>query len=199
MATASVTWNSSAAYGIGSPGCTRRAYHFYLAHCVRDALADNRLEAVAPFTRDLAARAEVDIDTFNRTVDALAYHGQLGVLVEAFRIAWPDVKSSSNIVPWGVSSFMNTGADYEVFYYLENNSSPDPRDPILLDRMKFFVKDPRGEYLSEFISDLAGKKREKSGKQTTSHCGFGRKSATSGTTTRMSTKMTTRRRPTCHD
>ncbi len=121
------------------------------------ALAENRLEAVASLTRELAARAGGDIDIFNRTVQAVAYHGQLSVLVEAFRIAWPGVKSSKKIEPWGVSGFMNRAVDYEIFDYLEHTQSPDPTDPALLDRVKYFIEEPRASYLAEMISDLTGK------------------------------------------
>ncbi len=87
-----------------------------------NALVENRLEAVASLTRELAARAGGDIDIFNRTVEAVAYHGQLSVRVEAFRIAWPGVKSSKKIVPWGVSGFMNRAVDYEIFDYLPSHA-----------------------------------------------------------------------------
>jgi hypothetical protein len=139
------------------PEVYEQSAHSYLSWCVHDALAENRLEAVASLTRELATRAGDDIDIFNRTVEALAYHGQLSVLVEAFRIAWPGVKSSKKIVPWGVSEFMNTGADYEIFDYLEKTRSPDSTDSLLLERIKFFVEEPREQFVRELISDLAGK------------------------------------------
>src|SRR5262249_2555001 len=129
---------------------------FYLSWFVLDALAENRLEAVAPLTRELAAQAGRDLDVFNRTVEALAYPGQLSVLVEALRIALPGVKSSNNILPWGVSEFLSLGADSEVFDYLEHTQSPDPADPVLLDHVRFFVEEPREGYLPEIISDLTG-------------------------------------------
>jgi hypothetical protein len=72
-----------------------------------------------------------------------------------------DVKSSDNVVPWGVSEFAEKGADHEIFNYLEHTASPDPADPLLLDRITFFVEDPRQDYLRDFISDLT----EKSGRQ----------------------------------
>jgi hypothetical protein len=139
------------------PEAYEKSAPYYLSWGLRDALAENRLETVALLTRELAARAGSDIDIFNRAVEALAYHGKLSVLVEAFRIGWPSVKSSTNIMSWGVSEFMNTGADYEIFDYLEHTSSPDPTDPGLLDHVKFFVEEPREEYLAEFVSDLTGK------------------------------------------
>ncbi len=60
-------------------------------------------------------------------------------------------------MPWGVSEFTNKGADYEIFDYLEHTSSPDPTDPVLLESVRFYVEDPREEYLREFISDLTGR------------------------------------------
>jgi hypothetical protein len=130
--------------------------HFYLSWCLLDALAENRQEVVPSLARELAARAGRDIDAFNRASEVLSYHGQLSVLVEALRIAWPNVKSSDNVVPWGVSEFAEEGANHEIFNYLEHTVSPDPADPVLLDRVTFFVEEPREEYLREFIGDLMG-------------------------------------------
>ena len=97
---------------------------YYLSWCLRDALAEGRKEVVPSLARELAARAGRDIDTFNRTSDVLAYHGELDVLVESLRIAWPLVKSSDNVVPWGISRFANDGVNHEIFNYLEHKPLP---------------------------------------------------------------------------
>src|SRR4051794_3876720 len=131
--------------------------HFYLSWCLLDALAECRQEVVPSLAWELAERAGRSIDTFNRAGYALGYHGQLDVLVEALRIAWPFVKSSDNVVPWGISEFAEKGANHEIFNYLEHTASPDPADPVLLDRVRFFVEEPREDYLREFIGDLMGK------------------------------------------
>ena len=130
--------------------------HYYLFWCLLDALAEGRLEVVPVLARELAARAGRDIDTFNRAREALGYHGQLNVLVEALRIAWPFVKSSDNIVPWGISEFAKRGFNHEIFDDLERTASPDPADAALLDRVHFFIEKPREDYLREFIGDLTG-------------------------------------------
>jgi len=67
------------------------------------------------------------------------------------------VKSSDNIVPWGVSEFAEKGVSHEIFDYLEHTASPDPADAVLLDRVRFFIEEPREDYLREFIGDLTGK------------------------------------------
>ena len=124
---------------------------------MRDALAENRQDDVPSLARELAARAGRDIDVVDRTLDVLGYHGELPVLVEAYRIGWPGVNASNDIVPWGISEFAEKGVRHEIYDYLEHTESPDPDDPALLDRIRFFVPDPRVEYLHEFISDLTGK------------------------------------------
>jgi hypothetical protein len=128
--------------------------HYYLSWRLLDALAESRQEVVTSLTRDLAARAGRNIDTFSRAREALEYHGQLDVLVEALRIAWPLVKSSGNVVPWGISEFADRAANHEIYDYLEHTASADPADAVLLDRVQFFVENPRGDYLQEFIGDL---------------------------------------------
>ncbi len=130
--------------------------HYYLSWCLRDALAEGRQEVVPALAQELAARAGRDIDTFNRCVEVLGYHGQLGVLVEALRIAWPFVKSSDNIVPWGIREFAERGVSHEIYDYLEHTDSPDPADAALLDRIRFFIEEPDEDYLREFIGDLTG-------------------------------------------
>jgi hypothetical protein len=131
--------------------------HFYLSWCLLDALAESRQEVVPSLAWELATHAGRDIDTFNRARDALGYHGQLSVLVEALRIAWPVVKSSDNVVPWGISEFAEKGVNHEIFEYLEHTAFPDPADAALLARVQFFVEEPHEHYLREFIGDLTGK------------------------------------------
>ncbi len=138
------------------PEVYQEGAHYYLSWCLLDALAESRQEVVPALARELAARAGRDIDTFNRTSEALGYHGQLDVLVEALRIAWPFVKSSDNIVPWGIAEFAERGVSHEIYDYLEHTATPDPADAALLDRVQFFIEKPREDYLREFIGDLTG-------------------------------------------
>ncbi len=130
--------------------------HYLLSWGLRDALAEGWLEAVPALAKELAAHVADHIDLFNRDLEALKYHGQLSVLVDVMRILWPGVKDSKDIFEWAIVEFANTGADYEIFNYLEHTTSPDPLDPVLLERNNFFIKEPSEEYLREFIADLKG-------------------------------------------
>ena len=115
----------------------------YLSWRLQNALADDRPERASELVRELAPRAGDDIDVFNRTAAVLSYHGQLSALVEALRIAWTGVNSSNKIVPWGVPEFAQNGVVHEFFDYIEHSTHPDPTDPLLLDRIRFFFPNVR--------------------------------------------------------
>jgi hypothetical protein len=73
------------------------------------------------------------------------------------RLAWPDVQTSSDILPWGIAEFAEEGVDYEIFDYLEHTPVADPTSPALLDRVRFFIPEPRLEYVERFVNDLVGR------------------------------------------
>lgn len=138
------------------PEVYQQSATYYLSWRLDDALAESPQD-VLPLARELAARAGRDIDTVCRSLDHLAYHGYLTAIVEAMRVAWPFVQSSSDILPWGISEFREKGAIYEIYNDLEHTPSPDPRDRDLLGRIKFFVDDPNLDELAELVGDLAGR------------------------------------------
>src|ERR1043165_5831328 len=135
------------------PEVYQEGAHYYLDWRLEDDLVEGQAD-VLPLVRELAARAGQDIDIVTRGLRALAYHGRLPELVEAMRIGWPGVRSSSNVVPWGVSRFAEEGTNYEIYDYLEHTTSPNPDDAALLDRVKFFIPDPYLDNLTQFIRDL---------------------------------------------
>ena len=130
----------------------------YLSWRLEDALAEGNQDVVAVTARELAPLTGDHIDTVHRDVEALAYHGQLPVLVEFFRLAWPGVKDSKkDIFEWAIREFAGSGIDHEIFDYLEHTTAPDPADPGLLARVHFFTDDLREGYLDETIADLTGR------------------------------------------
>lgn len=137
------------------PEVYQQGAHFYLSWQLLDALADGRSDVLS-LTRALAGKADRDIDTVNRGLDDLAYHGQLAPLVEAMRISWPLVRESDNIMGWAVGEFSEAGAAYEMYAHLESTSSPDPSNGEMLERIRYFVEEPRLEFVAEFIGDASG-------------------------------------------
>lgn len=110
----------------------------FLGWLIENRVAEQKFEEARPLALEVASFAGKDIDQVNGVLDQLAYHGQLSILVEMMRIGWPLVREGDGVVPWGVDRFAGTGADYEVFEYLEQTSAPDPRDPELHKRLKFY-------------------------------------------------------------
>ena len=143
------------ALAVRQPEVYQQGAHYYLSWRLQDALAEKSPD-ILTLTRELAAKAGQDIDTVNRSLLALAYHGELAALIEAMRIGWPGVQSSSDILPWGISEFAEKGANFEIFNFLEHTPSPDPQDSALLDRIKFFIAEPNLDHLAKFIGDLTG-------------------------------------------
>jgi hypothetical protein len=78
----------------------------------------------------MAVTVEKNADEFFNLMDQLAYHNQLAALISATRLAWPQVKDSPQIL--GTDEFAQQAADYVVFNYLGQTSTPDGRDPDLL-------------------------------------------------------------------
>jgi len=68
------------------PEVYQEGAHYYLSWLIQDALAEGRPETVRPLALELAARSARHLDTVIRSLDVLAYHGQLAVLVEAMRV-----------------------------------------------------------------------------------------------------------------
>jgi hypothetical protein len=137
------------------PELYQQSAAYYLSWRLQDALAESPPD-ILPVARELATYAGQDFDTFHRCLQTLAYHRQFDAIIEAMRLAWPFVQSSSDILPWGKTEFAASGADYEIYNYLEHTPSPDTRDPGLLDRIRFFVADPDLDKLTLHIADIAG-------------------------------------------
>jgi hypothetical protein len=137
----------------------KESAHYYVSWCLRDALAKGRHEVVPSLAQELAASAGREIDIFNLAAEALGSHGELKVLLEALRVAWPLVKSSDGVVPWGISRFAERSVSHEIYDYLEHADSPDPDDAGLLERVQFFIKEPREGFLGDFLGDLTGNSR----------------------------------------
>jgi hypothetical protein len=128
---------------------------YYLDWLITNALATGRVDVLPGLTNEMATTAGKDIDMFNNVLDQLAYHGHLSVLVEAMRSAWPRVKDSDNIVPWGIHAFALRAADYVIYDYLERHAFPAPDDPELIERLEFYIDvDPEG--LDRHLAHITG-------------------------------------------
>jgi len=121
------------------PEVYKKEAHLLLENRILNALVMKRPEAVRTLTLELAELAGVHIDIWNLVESRLAYHGYLDTLVEAMRLAWPEVRASHEIVPWGKDEFNERSLQYETLNYIAKTPEPKGDDPALLERLVFFA------------------------------------------------------------
>jgi hypothetical protein len=127
--------------------------HYYLAWRISRALCCGRVEVIPSLAREIAKTAGRDIDTFNKAADQLAYHGQLSALVDAYNIAWPLVKESSEIVPWGIDEFSMKAGFYAIFDALEQGVAAENAADVMKSRIEvYYDVDP--EKLNRYIAHI---------------------------------------------
>lgn len=138
------------------PKIYAKGAHFYLENCITNAVIAGRFERIPRLLNELAQRAGRDIDSFNNTVVQLAYHGQLPMLIDAMRLAWPEVRESPEVVPWGIDEVADQSVQFLVFDYVEKYGAEAAGYADLFERAKFYsTVEP--ERLTKFIALLAGK------------------------------------------
>jgi hypothetical protein len=143
----------------------RRAPEAYADHasCILSwqivtALALGQPEALPALAAELAEHAAANPDLFHSTQEHLAYHGQLLVLLEMMRKAWPALRDAKDIFAWAINEYAQTGGDYEIFAALEANPQTSGSDPDLQERMRFFIDDLIPDKLVEYVDILAGRR-----------------------------------------
>ncbi|MGH9766742.1 MAG: SEC-C domain-containing protein, partial [Blastocatellia bacterium] len=137
------------------PEVYKQEEHNMLEWRIINALAAERYELAGALTREMAPLAHKRIDDWNWIERRMAYHGQLTVLVESMRLAWPEVKISTKILPWGIDGFRHRGLQYELLSCVAQTPSPDPNDSVLLDRLKFFDEEIKMDRLTAILDCLA--------------------------------------------
>ncbi len=137
------------------PKVYAKGAHFYLENCITNAVIAGRFERIPPLLNELAQRARSDIDNFNNAVTQLAYHGQLAMLIDAMPIAWPEVRESREVVPWGIDEVADQSVQFLVFDYVEKYGVEASGYSGLFERAKFYCA-VEPERLTKFIALLAG-------------------------------------------
>lgn len=100
------------------PDITGEEFIYYADFLIANELAAGRLDRVQAVFRQATDHAG-NLDVFIRIADRLAYHGQLAVLLDGMRLAWPFVKKSRDLLEWAIDEFGGLLSDYETFAYLE--------------------------------------------------------------------------------
>jgi hypothetical protein len=103
---------------------------------IKNLVALERADECAEPAKELAALGGKDIDVLRRVMDMLDFHGRLPLLVEVVRIAWPEVRQSRNVVPWGIAEFVNRASLYEIYDYIEQHPDASGAEEELLLRLR---------------------------------------------------------------
>ena len=128
---------------------------YLLQTLIQDALIDENNAEAAKMFLEFADQADADIDIFNSTLDQMALHGDLELMLSAMHRGWEKVKYSSEIVPWGVDEYRNLAARYEIFKYVSEASDPVPTDHDFLKKLEKFI-DPDVDILETYLAHITG-------------------------------------------
>jgi hypothetical protein len=129
---------------------------YFLKWRITNALVAGRHEDVTTLALELAPLAGENIDIFNRVEERIASHGHLTALVGAMRLAWPGVKSSTKIVPWGIDEFCTRAITYEILNYASGIAELDADDPALAERLEFYSQID-AKRVASFLADITGR------------------------------------------
>jgi hypothetical protein len=114
---------------------------YFLNWRILNALVMKRPELVDSLAREFALVAHKEMDKWSQVEARLAYHGYLTTLVEAMRLAWPQVRKQGDILEWAREEFSLHAVQYELLNYAAQADAPEANDPALLNRVKFYYGD----------------------------------------------------------
>ena len=130
---------------------------FYLDWMIDFAVKEARHDDIVSLLKEMALKANQNIDIFNYAFDRLAYHGYQAPLLETMKAAWTNVENSSDIVTWGIDEFAEKGIDYAAFDYVENHSEINPNDPDLIKTVRKFYHELDMKEFTKYVNYVSGK------------------------------------------
>ncbi len=134
------------------PDIAGEEFIYYADFLIANELAAGKIDRVQAVFRQAADHAG-NLDVFVRIADRLAYHGQLAVLLDGMRSAWPIVKKSRDLLEWAVDDFGGLLSDYETFAYLDARASGIEKDfNELVKRTKNGIEDVDVALLREYLT-----------------------------------------------
>jgi hypothetical protein len=120
-----------------------------------NALAEQRLEAVAELAREMAAGVADYPATFHDNLERLAYHGHTALLVEIMGVAWPRLQAVGAAVPGSLEGFAARASDLIIYHHLEQMPAPNAYDPELQARLETYLA-ISPERLDQYMAFLNG-------------------------------------------
>lgn len=134
--------------------------HFMLDWLITNALADGRFQDIGQFAITLAQRGDSNIDLTIATMDKLAYHNQLPILMQMNTVLFPLAKESKTILDFTRDEIGLRASNYIIFNYLDSSPDPVADNPVLQTQLNQYTPiDPEG--LVEYMANLNNKPLER--------------------------------------
>lgn len=106
---------------------------YFIDTLVSDAIADGRWEDISNLLTPFVEAPDAHAELFDRVIDQLLYHGQVAVLRDTMRSAWPAMRDSERLFDWAIDEFAARAMLVELFAYLETTDDPRADGPALLE------------------------------------------------------------------
>ncbi len=133
--------------------------HFMLDWLITNAIANGRFQDIPQFAITLAQRADNNIDLTIATMDKLAYHNQLAILMQMNAVIFPLVKESKTVMDFTRDEIGLRASNYIIFNYLDSSPDPVADNPVLQTQLNQYTPiDPEG--LVEYMANLNNKPLE---------------------------------------
>ncbi|MFQ5592759.1 MAG: plasmid pRiA4b ORF-3 family protein [Anaerolineae bacterium] len=106
---------------------------YFVDVLVGDAIADGRWKAISNLLIPFVEAPDAHAELLDQVIDQLLYHGQVEVLRDTMRSAWPGMRDSEKLFEWAIDEFAGRAMLVELFAYLETTDNPRADDPAFLE------------------------------------------------------------------
>jgi hypothetical protein len=114
-----------------APKLYQQSSHYYHRDLITFTIIEGRWDDLSDLLTDYTSGDHLDL--FTMVVAQLKYHGQVRILVEAMKAAYPKIEASSQYVPWASEEFAGKLMEVMLVDYLERTADPRPDDPEFLE------------------------------------------------------------------
>ncbi|OGF66141.1 MAG: hypothetical protein A2Y62_06365 [Candidatus Fischerbacteria bacterium RBG_13_37_8] len=113
---------------------------FYLSWSIINLLVEKKYDQIPEFTKELARMAGENIDEFFGIIDALSYHNQLAMVIDALPIARRKIHNNAEIVSSAIKEFNIIATTNIIFSFFEKDLAVDAHDPALLKKLNLYIE-----------------------------------------------------------
>jgi len=114
-----------------APVLFQESSHYYHRDLISFAIIESRWDDLPDLIADYSSGKHLDI--FTSVIAQLEYHGQVGILAETMKTAYPKIVASAEYVPWASEEFAGKLIEVMLVDYLQTATNPCPDDARFLE------------------------------------------------------------------